>query len=82
MADITMCRRVVAWEPVPHFRLFFMYGLQLNQYGGLVQIRTNAVADKAGTTYELVVPQRGIWGTASINGANIDQCAPVCTWGV
>eukprot|EP00884_Botryococcus_braunii_P021704 jgi/Botrbrau1/8217/Bobra.0392s0013.1 len=43
--------RVVSWEPVPHFRLFFMYGVMLNHFDG----------------------KRGIWGTASINGANIDR---------
>eukprot|EP00884_Botryococcus_braunii_P021699 jgi/Botrbrau1/8212/Bobra.0392s0010.2 len=65
--------RVVSWEPVPHFRLFFMYGVMLNHFDGKVQIRTNAVADKPEGSYDLVVPQRGIWGTASINGANIDR---------
>ena len=34
------------------------------------------MSDKAGEQLELLVPQRGIWGTASIGGANIDTYAP------
>ena len=71
----TVCR-VIAWEPVPHFRAFLEYALALNNLTTLVEVRPWAVADKAGETYTLVVPQRGIWGTASIDGGNIDRCAP------
>jgi len=66
---------VVAWEPVPTFRAFLQYGVELNGLGGLVDVRAAAVGDKPGAEYELVVPQRGIWGTASIGGRNIDKCA-------
>ena len=38
------------------------------------QIRENVVADAPGD-YDLVVPQRGIWGTAGVGGWNIDKCA-------
>ncbi len=31
------------------------------------------MADAPGE-YELVIPQRGIWGTAGVNGWNIDPC--------
>lgn len=65
--------RVIAWEPVPKFRMFLEYGMQLNGFQGLVQIRAAAVADKNGEIYTLQVPQRGIWGTASIGGGNIDR---------
>ncbi len=67
---------MVAWEPVPTFRAFLQYGVELNGLGGLVDVRAAAVGDKPGAEYELVVPQRGIWGTASIGGRNIDKCAP------
>ncbi|CAL8462169.1 g1700 [Coccomyxa elongata] len=65
--------RVIAWEPVPKFRSFLEYGVQLNGFQGVVHVRAAAVADKNGETYTLQVPQRGIWGTASIGGGNIDR---------
>ena len=65
--------RVIAWEPVPHFRAFLEYAIALNNLTAVIEVRPFAVADKAGETYNLVVPQRGIWGTASINGGNIDR---------
>lgn len=66
---------MIAWEPVPTFRAFLEYGVELNRLGALVEVRAAAVGDKEGAEYELVVPQRGIWGTASIDGRNIDKCA-------
>ncbi len=65
--------RVIAWEPVPKFRSFLEYGVQLNGFQGVVHVRAAAVGDKNGETYTLQVPQRGIWGTASIGGGNIDR---------
>lgn len=65
--------RVVAWEPVPKFRHFIEYGLQLNHFQPHVLVRPTAVADREGGLYTLKVPQRGIWGTASIGGGNIDE---------
>ena len=65
--------RVIAWEPVPHFRAFMEYGLALNGLGTLVHVRPFVAASAPGETYKLVVPQRGIWGTASVNGGNIDK---------
>ena len=67
---------MIAWEPVPTFRAFLEYGVELNGVGALVDVRAAAVGDKPGAEYELVVPQRGIWGTASIDGRNIDKRAP------
>ncbi len=32
--------RVVAWEPVPHFRDFFRYGIALNNFSHLIQAST------------------------------------------
>jgi len=64
--------RVVAWEPVPHFRDFFLYGVALNNFQHLVQVRDKVVSDQEGE-HDLVVPQRGIWGTAGVRGMNIDQ---------
>ena len=31
--------RVIAWEPVPHFRDFFKYGVAVNGFGHLIQVR-------------------------------------------
>ena len=67
--------RVMAWEPVPQFRRFLEYGLQLNRLLGAVEVRRSAVADVDGALYTLQVPHRGIWGTASIGGGNIDRSA-------
>lgn len=60
---------------MPHFRAFIEYAIALNNLSSLIEVRPFAVADKTGETYNLVVPQRGIWGTASINGGNIDRSA-------
>ena len=68
--------RVVAWEPVPKFRHFIELGMQLNHFQAQVLVRPTAVADQDGGSYTLKVPQRGIWGTASIGGGNIDAYAP------
>lgn len=70
---ITMMHRVVTWEPVPHFRAFLEYNRQLNHLEGLIDIRNNAVAEESGKIYNMVVPGRGIWGTAGIDGLNIDR---------
>lgn len=64
--------RVVAWEPVPHFRAFFEYNIARNKLQPLIQVRAAVVTERPGNTYTVVVPQRGIWGTAGIDGANID----------
>ncbi len=68
-----MLGRVIAWEPVPKFRHFLEYGVQLNGFQGSALVRAAAVADRDGGSYTLQVPQRGIWGTASIGGGNIDK---------
>ena len=67
---------MVAWEPVPKFRHFIELGMQLNHFQAQVLVRPTAVADQDGGSYTLKVPQRGIWGTASIGGGNIDAYAP------
>ena len=66
--------RVIAWEPVPHFRAFLAYNRQLNHLEDLIEIRDRAVVEVGGLMYNLTVPQRGIWGTAGIGGLNIDRC--------
>lgn len=68
----TLGCRVITWEPVPHFRAFLEYNRQLNRLEDLIDIRDTAVAEVSGVTYDLTVPQRGIWGTAGIGGLNID----------
>lgn len=37
-------------------------------------MRERVVSDQEGE-HDLVVPQRGIWGTAGVGGWNIDKCA-------
>jgi hypothetical protein len=69
-------RRVVAWEPVPQFRAFLEYGLALNGFQSLVEVRAAAASDRAGANLSMQVPRRGIWGTASVGGGNIDRCRP------
>ncbi|KAI8471235.1 MAG: hypothetical protein J3K34DRAFT_458460 [Monoraphidium minutum] len=70
----TLGCNVVAFEPVPQFRAFFEYNLARNNLEDRVQIRpTVAVAYPGRGNYTVVVPQRGIWGTAGIDGANIDE---------
>lgn len=51
--------RVVAWEPVPQFRRFLEYGLQLNGFLGAVEVRHSAVADVDGALYTLQVTR--VW---------------------
>lgn len=36
------------------------------------QVRDGVVSDQEGD-HDLVVPQRGIWGTAGVHGLNIDK---------
>lgn len=67
--------RAIAWEPVPHFRAFLEYGILINDFSPQIQIRSAAISDVHGQEVKLTVPQRGIWGTASIAGANIDRSA-------
>ena len=65
--------RSIAWEPVPHFRAFLEYAVLLNDFSPQIEMRSAAVSDVHGEQVKLTVPQRGIWGTASIAGANIDR---------
>lgn len=71
---------MIAWEPVPQFRAFLAYNRRLNHLESLVEIRDTAVVEVGGRLYNLTVPQRGIWGTAGIDGLNIDRsvCPSVC----
>ena len=56
------------------------YNRQLNHLEDLIEIRDACVAEVRGGTYNLTVPQRGIWGTAGIGGLNINTCVflPLC----
>jgi hypothetical protein len=38
-----------------------------------VQLRETIVSNVSGAQLTIVVPQRGIWGTAGIGGKNIDM---------
>lgn len=64
---------MIAWEPVPQFRAFLAYNRRLNHLEDLIEIRDTAVVEVGGRLYNLTVPQRGIWGTAGIDGLNIDR---------
>jgi hypothetical protein len=66
--------RVIAWEPVPLFRSFLQLAMQYNNVSHLIDLRTAVISDSpAGTVHKMVVPNRGIWGTAGIDGLNIDH---------
>jgi len=77
--------RVVAWEPVPRFRSFFDAALLLNpRLASSVEVRGAAACDHDSPSsvsppsepslgVALTVPERGVWGTASVGGANIDR---------
>lgn len=65
--------RVIAWEPVPTFRAFFETAAALNNLSHRIHIRHSVVSDLPGRNISLTVPLRGIWGTASIQGANVDS---------
>lgn len=63
----------MVWEPVPIFRAFLEFGLQVNNMTASVRVRARVVAEQPGLQYNLTVPSQGIWGTASIDGRNIDS---------
>ena len=73
--------RVLAFEPVPHFRSFFEYSVHLNGLMALVDVRANVVSHTADADVEMIVPSHGIWGTAGIAGLNIDQAIKSEHWG-
>mmetsp|Transcript_16173 Transcript_16173/g.45066 ORF Transcript_16173/g.45066 Transcript_16173/m.45066 type:complete len:648 (-) Transcript_16173:208-2151(-) len=64
--------RVVTWEPVPRFRAFLLYNILVNGLGHLVEVRDCVVSNNP-TPPPVIVPQRGIWGTAGVGGMNIDS---------
>lgn len=65
--------RVIAYEPVPHFRAFLEYNVYINGLEHLVEVRPKVVTDTNGANMTMVVPSGGIWGTAGIDGLNIDH---------
>lgn len=65
--------RVIGYEPIPVFRAFFEFSAYLNNVMHLVDIRSQVVSHERGKTMKMVVPARGIWGTAGIDGLNIDR---------
>ena len=64
--------RVVAWEPVPAFRSFVAAALRLNNLTHRVHLRPAVVSDVPGVPINMTVPLKGIWGTASVGGLNVD----------
>ncbi|GAX85604.1 hypothetical protein CEUSTIGMA_g13019.t1 [Chlamydomonas eustigma] len=71
--------RVIAFEPVPHFRAFLEYNLHLNNLQHLVEVKPNVVSNVHMKPMKMVVPSSGIWGTAGIDGLNIDKNIPGTT---
>ncbi|KAG2493458.1 hypothetical protein HYH03_008275 [Edaphochlamys debaryana] len=67
--------RVIAFEPVPLFRSFFTFSVHLNGLEGLIDIRPRVVSHEGSKTMKMVVPGAGIWGTAGIDGLNVDTRA-------
>ncbi|KAL4427805.1 hypothetical protein ABPG75_001894 [Micractinium tetrahymenae] len=72
LLSASMGCRVVAWEPVPYFAAYFKYALLRNNMTHAVQMRFAIVSNSTGGELTIVVPNRGIWGTAGIGGKNID----------
>ena len=68
--------RVVAWEPVPVFRAFVETAAALNNLTHRIHLRSAVVSDVPGVRINLTVPLKGIWGTASVNGLNVDPSVP------
>lgn len=64
--------RVIAFEPVSHFRAFLEYNVHLNNLSKLVDIRSNVVSGTSGVLTTMMIPNKGIWGTASVAGINAD----------
>ena len=64
--------RVVAWEPVPVFRAFVEAAAQINNLTDRIHLRAAVVSDVAGRKVNMTVPLKGIWGTASVGGLNVD----------
>lgn len=71
MAAMMGCR-VVSWEPVPRFLSFIHYNMAVNNATNIVDLRDKVVAEDTSINYTLIVPQRGVWGTAGIGGKNVD----------
>jgi len=74
--------RVIAWEPVPVFRAFLRIGVALNNLSHRVEVRESVVSDVAAQPVEMRVPDRGIWGTASVGGLNVDPAVKSNTYTV
>ena len=60
------------FEPVPHFRAFLEYNVYLNGIEHLVEFHTSVVSHVHNQPMTMMVPSNGIWGTAGIDGLNID----------
>ena len=64
--------RVVGWEPVPVFRAFVESAARLSNLSDRIHLRPAVLAERGGGTVTMRVPERGIWGTASVDGLNVD----------
>jgi len=65
--------RVIAFEPIPHFHAFFEYSVYINGFAGRVDRRRNVVSHEDGKIMTMVAPRDGTWGTAGVDGLNIDS---------
>ena len=57
---------------MPVFRAFVTTALRLNNLTHRVHVRPTVISDVGGQTVSMTVPLRGIWGTASVGGLNVD----------
>eukprot|EP00884_Botryococcus_braunii_P020616 jgi/Botrbrau1/7238/Bobra.0021s0021.2 len=60
----------MVWEPVPLFRAFMEFGLQLNHLLPLVDLHKAVVSPDPGP-HKVVIPTQGIWGMAGVDGLNL-----------
>ncbi|KAG2488218.1 hypothetical protein HYH03_013212 [Edaphochlamys debaryana] len=65
--------RVIGYEPVPLFRSFYTFSTHINDLTGLINIRPKVVSHEGNKTMKMMVPSNGVWGTAGIDGLNIDN---------
>eukprot|EP00775_Hariotina_reticulata_P012528 gene12528-12661_t len=75
MAGMMDCR-VIAWEPATTLRAFTEYSIARNKLQEQVELRAAAVvqypSQPGQLNYSVIAPQRGSWGSASIDGKTID----------
>ena len=72
MFDLLLCDRVVAWEPVPHFRAILHSLLAINNVTHLVTVRDKVVADVDGLN--MIISVRPCHSDLTVLVASTAQC--------